>query len=450
MDWSVKDGILTSGGKFAPQYLFTKGTYRDFHLRAEVKVSASDNSGVFFRMPFADPVKSRGHGAQLGPPDLFNRGPGMTRTWPFKKPTPLDRWFVFEQIARERQFTVKFDGETVVDVVDPEALLDAGHIAVEQFSPGTQVQFRKIEIKELPSALTAEEAKKHHIDAAKALSMPVTIENSLGMKLNLIPAGKFLMGSPENEPGRNANESPQHEVTLTTPYYMGTTEVTVGQFRAFVTETGYKTLAETNGKGAGRRQNNKEITDPNCNWKTPGFQQTDEHPAVCIAWQDAVAFCEWLSRKEGKTYRLPREAEWEHACRNGSRTAYFFGSDAKELGEFAWWTENTGYGTSPVGRKRSSSWWLFDMLGNVWEWCLDDHRSYGPQPVHDPVGSLQPSDITRSIRGGSFHPRDTSDYFRSAHRYTPWRMDTPIANLGFRVVRELPVSIIPSDRAHTK
>ncbi|MCI0682014.1 MAG: protein kinase [Gemmataceae bacterium] len=152
LDWSVRDGILSSGGKIAPQYLFTeRGDFKDFHLRGEAKVARQDNTGVFFRLPFADPVRSPGHGAQLGLPNIFNRGPAMTRVWQYSKPTPLDQWMVFEVIARGKQFTVKFNSEAVVDVSDPDAVVTPGHIALEQYAPGTHVQFRKIEIMEFPA-----------------------------------------------------------------------------------------------------------------------------------------------------------------------------------------------------------------------------------------------------------------------------------------------------------
>ena len=151
------------------------------------------------------------------------------------------------------------------------------------------------------------------------------IVNSLGMQLAYIPAGKFGMGSPKDEPGRK-DEERRHEVRLTREFYLGVHEVTVGQFRAFVRESGYKTDSDKDGKGSwGITPNGKFERDAKYDWKGPGFDQGDDHPVVDVSWNDAKAFCTWLSVKEGKSYRLPTEAEWEYACRAGTRTAYSFG-----------------------------------------------------------------------------------------------------------------------------
>ena len=154
------------------------------------------------------------------------------------------------------------------------------------------------------------------------------INNSLGMKLVYIPPGKFTMGSPETEAGREAQETP-HEVELTNGYYMGVHEVTVGQFKQFVADTNYQTDGERDGKGAyGANEAGKiEEMHARFNWKTPGFEQTDDHPVVDVSWSDAKAFCNWLSEKEKKTYRMATEAEWEYACRAGTTTAYAYSDD---------------------------------------------------------------------------------------------------------------------------
>ena len=149
-----------------------------------------------------------------------------------------------------------------------------------------------------------------------------TTTNSIGMKLVLIPAGEFLMGSPDGDKRAPANEKPQHSVRITRPFYLGATEVTRGQFRRFVDDTGYRTEAEQDGKGAAgwnKEANRWESNNPKFTWLNPGnFGQTDEHPVVDVSWKDAVAFADWLGRKERQTYRLPTEAEWEYACRAGS------------------------------------------------------------------------------------------------------------------------------------
>src|SRR3990172_3654371 len=170
-------------------------------------------------------------------------------------------------------------------------------------------------------------------------SSQTVITNSIGMRLVLIPAGEFTMGSPGSDKDVPIDEKPQHRVRITRPFFLGAYEVTVGQFRQFVKETGRKTEDIPTKGGL-------------VSWNNPGWQQTDEHPAVWVNWHEAVAFCGWLSRKEGKTYRLPAEAEWEYACRAGSASRYTFGDDARELGEYAWFSPNSRGSPQPVGQKK--------------------------------------------------------------------------------------------------
>ena len=155
------------------------------------------------------------------------------------------------------------------------------------------------------------------------------------MKLKLIPADEFLMGSPDTDKDAKDDEKPQHRVRITRPFYLGVHEVTRGQFRRFVDDSGYQTEAEKDGNGGlgWNEAANKFEQAPRYTWREPGFEQTDEHPVVNVSWNDAVAFAEWLGKKEGKTYRLPTEAEWEYACRAGTTTRYFCGDDAEALAE---------------------------------------------------------------------------------------------------------------------
>ena len=134
---------------------------------------------------------------------------------------------------------------------------------------------------------------------------------------------------------RLLSEGPQHEVEITQPFYMGQTDVTVGQFRQFVKATGYKTQAEREGGAVAVSRMENSKMDANTNWLNPGFDQTDDHPVVCVSWNDAVEFCNWLSKQEGKTYRLPTEAEWEYSCRAGSKGRWSFGDDEGELWDYA-------------------------------------------------------------------------------------------------------------------
>jgi len=288
-------------------------------------------------------------------------------------------------------------------------------------------------------------------DASKRpapIDVSTFITNSVGMKLALINPGEFLMGSPDTDKGAEDDEKPQHRVRITRPFYLGVHEVTRGQFRRFVDDSGYQTEAEKDGKGGwGWNEDAEKLEqNPRYTWLNPGFEQTDLHPVVNVSWNDAVAFAEWLGKKEGKTYRLPTEAEWEYACRAGTTTRYFPGDDAEglaEVGNVADGTSREKYPgwnaiaardgfvyTAPVGRYRPNAWGLHDMHGNVWEWCWDWYGGdfYKASRVDDPAGPLGAAD--RVIRGGSWSnfPRDC----RSAYRYR----STPVYRshtLGFRL-----------------
>jgi formylglycine-generating enzyme required for sulfatase activity len=229
--------------------------------------------------------------------------------------------------------------------------------------------------------------------------MPKTLTNSIGMGFVLIPAGKFVMGTPDNEPGRRKNEGPQHEVIITKSFYMGKYEVKVSEFREFIKATGYKTEAEKTG-GAFIRESGRWEKKEGIYWGNPGFNQNDNHPVTCVSWNDVLEFCKWLTIKTGYFYRLPTEAEWEYACRAGSQEAFSFGSDAKALGTYAWFRDNAGGQTHPVGQKEPNAWGLYDMHGNVREISQDWYGNYRSGSVVDPDG---PYNGQRRIwRGGGW------------------------------------------------
>ncbi|QDU25034.1 Serine/threonine-protein kinase pkn1 [Anatilimnocola aggregata] len=278
------------------------------------------------------------------------------------------------------------------------------------------------------------------------------IKNSVGMKLLFIPPGKFLMGSPESEPGREAQEV-QHEVELTKGFYLGTHEVTFGQFKQFVADTNYQTEGERDGKGAyGANEAGKiEEMHARFTWKTPGFEQTDEHPVVDVSWQDAKAFCNWLSEKEKKTYRLATEAEWEYACRAGTKTAYVHGDDPEGLAtvgngadataraKFPGWSigiqgKDGHLFTAPVGQFKANAFSLYDMHGNVWEWCEDWYvpNSHPQEKQIDPTGPA--TGKAKVQRGGGWS--SDSKRLRSAARVGRDQSAYRGCYLGFRVVLE--------------
>jgi formylglycine-generating enzyme required for sulfatase activity len=279
------------------------------------------------------------------------------------------------------------------------------------------------------------------------------ITNTIGLTLVYIPPGTFQMGSPASEKGRQDDEL-QHEVKITRGFYLGTTEVTIGQFRKFVTETGYRTEAEKDGKGGwGFEVPDKFLgPTPKYTWQSTGWDLTDEHPVVNVTWSDSKSFCEWLGRKEKKTYRLPTEAEWEYACRAKTKTAYSSGDDPESLAEVANVADGTllmkfpgrtipaiaakdGYVfTAPVGKFRSNAFGLFDMHGNVWEWCEDWYAAdyYKNSPGSDPTGPATGS--SRVFRGGGWYSPPGS--CRAAARF--WNEPTLRRfYLGFRLLRAL-------------
>ncbi len=274
-------------------------------------------------------------------------------------------------------------------------------------------------------------------------SPPGSMTNRLGMSLVLVPAGRFTMGSRDSDPAREDDETP-HRVQLTDPFYLGVHEVTVGQFRRFVESTGYRTEGEEDPKGSlawsvGIRQFQRH---PRYTWRDAGFAQTDDHPVVLVSWNDAMAFCHWLQAVEGRPYRLPTEAEWEWACRAGTDTRFWIGDSATELYQVAR-VSGEGHedgrggpinGTAPVGRGAANGFGLYDMHGNVWEWCADWYGRdfYAHSPAVNPRGPARGKE--RVLRGGAFDQRPHRA--RSANRAhnAPFYRDYAT---GFRVALDV-------------
>lgn len=298
---------------------------------------------------------------------------------------------------------------------------------------------------------------------------PKNFTNSIGMQFVLVPSGEFKMGISDDGADKLAteisiskglfqNEQPQHKVTISKPYYLGMFEVTKEQFGRFVAEVNYQTESERDRSGGtGYDIKTKKINAERSSiytWRHSGWASYDDsHPVVNVTWNDAREFCNWLTRKEGISYRLPTEAEWEYACRAGTTSWHPGGDDVvsltrianvadqntKKLGVFSesfqFAPGDDGYPfTAPVGSFEANNFGLHDMVGNVWEWCEDayDRKAYSARAA----GVIDPSEISdgdfRVSRGGSWGSRIWDN---SSFRRAPPRLNQASCNIGFRVCR---------------
>ena len=244
----------------------------------------------------------------------------------------------------------------------------------------------------------AEEAKTYQGVYATAVGLPREVTTSVGMRLVLVPPGQFEMGP----------NGSKYRVTLAKPFYIGATEVTLGQYRKF--KPGHKV------DGADDEFNE------------------DDRPAAMVSWDDAKAFCVWLSSQDekkqaGRVYALPTEAQWEWAARAGTATARYFGETDKDQAKFSWFnvtytpnpkTESNGRGRQPVGKLPANAWGLYDTLGNVWEWCADRRADEATGEARDPV-----------MRGGSWR---SGAFHCTAVAHDPGSPRAKADNIGFRVV----------------
>jgi formylglycine-generating enzyme required for sulfatase activity len=383
-------------------HIVTTAQYDDFDLTLECMIEKRGNSGIMYRVTEdADEPYHTGPEFQiLGDPAYGNQNSNgkAGACYGLYAPRqqvamPPDTWIKIRLLAAGSFVQHWVNGEKVVEYRigsdDWNQRLAAcqfrdkpkfgrnstGYICLQAYT-GT-LRFRNIKIRRLTAhgegpAVGAMPEKTISLDLGGGVTLPLT----------LVPAGKFVMGSPDSEQGRVPNEGLQHEVTISKPFYMGVTEVTQAQYEAVMGTNPSRFKGPTN-------------------------------PVERVSWDDAVLFCRELSEKTRKAFRLPTEAEWEYACRAGSKTRFSFG-DSDSVFSYAWFGSNSGGKTNPVGCTKPNAWGLYDMHGNVSEWCADWYGSYSSGASTDPQGAGSGGD--RVVRGGSWLD-DDSVYFRCAVRY---------------------------------
>jgi formylglycine-generating enzyme required for sulfatase activity len=251
------------------------------------------------------------------------------------------------------------------------------------------------------------------------------------------------MGSSNNEKNRKADEGPQRKVTIS-PFWMGAYEVTRDEFDAFFKDEG---TSENSDVDAITRPSPQYI---DLSW---GMGKEGGYPANSMSQLTALMYCRWLYNKTGVFYRLPTEAEWEYACRAGTTTAYYFGDDAKDLPDYAWYKSNSSEKFQKAGQKKPNPWGLYDMLGNVMEWTLDQYDEKTLTKItdnaSDPKVPFTPLQYPKVVKGGGY--LDEPAVLRSAAKVPSdpewnkrdpqiprskwWLTDAP--SVGFRIVRPL-------------
>jgi sulfatase modifying factor 1 len=284
-----------------------------------------------------------------------------------------------------------------------------------------------------PGGRYCEKAANKIKEMQKDISAPIPSTE----KMIFITGGTFEMGSEDG----NDDEKPVHEVELSN-FYLSKYELTVGEFRIFIDETRYQTDAEkNNNQGSFFWIPAEEKWEPrkSINWRHDAAgklrpRSEDSHPVVHISWNDATAYCDWLTKKTGKKYRLPTEAEWEYAARGGIRSKGFKYAGGNNLNDVAWYGENGNNQTHVVGSKKPNELGLYDMTGNVWEWCSDFFKAdyYYNSPKWNPSGAEISS---FRVRRGAAWGVD-GKYCRVAYRFNSKQGDR-INNLGFRLARSL-------------
>ena len=475
--WQAIDGELVAQGndKIPQRYLLSDREFSNFRLRFQYQRRTDDaQSGVALRALFhemerdSNPENVGNYPFHLTEimTDFKPKYHAGTLWWSpnvsIQEPLPPDNQAQLKPVGEWNDMVVEMSGQLLRVFINGYEVQDTPlnkhrpakfpAVGLSRFSGRigfliwkSEVRFRRIEIQELG---------RPPVNGATSFPPAKYVTNSLGMKFALIDSGMLDMGSPESDKDAEPDEKPVHRVRISKSFYLGTTEVTRAQFRKFAEEKPYLTQAEGNPPGSWgwNEATQKYQGVPGLNWKNPGFDQDDDHPVVNVSYNDAKAFAAWLSQKEGKSYRLPTEAEWEYSCRAWSTSRYSFGDDPEGLAavgnvcdgtakeKHPNWAESIAARddhvfTAPVASFRPNKFGLYDMHGNAWEWCSDGYDAdyYKHSPVDNPTG-LE-SSPNRVHRGGGW--LDVPSNFRSGNRHggSP---NSRSAHLGFRLALDLP------------
>jgi len=309
---------------------------------------------------------------------------------------------------------------------------------------------------------TVPDIRKRIVESLKVSSeteMTPYTNNIPGSKVpySMIPihGGEFVMGTPDAEPNRQPDEGPQHKVKIE-PFWMGKFEVTWNEYEIFMYPDDEKKLREANPTEDYVNAVSDAVTRPSKPYTEMSFGMgRDGYPAICMTQHSANKYCHWLSAKTGHFYRLPTEAEWEYACRAGTTNAYSFGDDPKGLAEYGWYEDNSDFKYNKVGKKKPNPWGLYDMHGNVSEWCLDQYDPGFYAKIAGDVSTEPWNKATlpypHAVKGGSYD--DEAAKLRSGARRGSergwkmrdpqlpksiwWHSDAPF--VGFRIIRPLKV-----------